>query len=180
MKSFYSNIKILVFTFLTLLLINKVEAQSIVINEMMSSNINTIFDEDGDYPDWIEIYNNDSININLENFGLSDDFNEPYKWIFSEVILEPDEFLVLFASGKDKRNWIKHWETIINWGDDWKYNLGASEPHSNWKGLDFDDSSLNINPSGFGYGDCDDTTIVSSTVSLFHYLKYFTSTTSSS
>ena len=32
-------------------------AQKLVINEVMSANVSTIADKDGDYPDWIEIYN---------------------------------------------------------------------------------------------------------------------------
>ena len=32
-------------------------AQNIVINDVMASNQRTIFDEDGDASDWIEVYN---------------------------------------------------------------------------------------------------------------------------
>jgi hypothetical protein len=41
-------------------------SQGFVFNESMSKNINTIFDEDGSSPDWIEIYNSNlnSIVIN--------------------------------------------------------------------------------------------------------------------
>ncbi len=54
-------------------------AQELMINEIMASNTTTIRDEDGDYPDWIELYNNDSVPINLNGYGLSDDFNESFK-----------------------------------------------------------------------------------------------------
>ena len=31
-------------------------AQSLIINESMSKNLSSVYDEDGDTPDWIEIY----------------------------------------------------------------------------------------------------------------------------
>ena len=59
-------------------------------------------DEDGDYEDWIEIYNDGADIINLQGFSLTDNPNNPQKWIFPEVQLAPDSFLVIFASGKDR------------------------------------------------------------------------------
>ena len=48
-------------------------SQSIQINEIVSSNQGSYYDEDGDTPDWIEIHNPTSNNISLYNWGLSDD-----------------------------------------------------------------------------------------------------------
>ena len=41
-------------------------SQSLVINEVMSSNGMTILDEDGQSPDWIEFYNAGNSSIQLE------------------------------------------------------------------------------------------------------------------
>ena len=79
-------------------------AQKVVINEVMASNKETISDEDGDFPDWIEIYNAGEIPVNLENWGVSDDTIGQFKWIFPEIILNPTQYLLVFASGKDRRN----------------------------------------------------------------------------
>lgn len=76
--------------------------QSIIINEMMSLNEMTISDEDGDFSDWIELYNNGTSSINLEGYGITDDQAEPYKWIFPSVLLQPDSFLLIFASSKNR------------------------------------------------------------------------------
>ena len=73
-----------------------------LINEIMPSNSTTICDEDGDYPDWIELYNNSPDTIDLENYMISDDYEEPDKWIFPEVTIGPYGFLLIFASGKDR------------------------------------------------------------------------------
>jgi len=76
MKKIQKSIGIIFF----LLAICNLFAQSIFINEVMSSNNETIFDEDGDSPDWIEIFNADTTVISLGSFGLSDDVTDPFKW----------------------------------------------------------------------------------------------------
>jgi hypothetical protein len=55
-------------------------SQTIAINEVMASNATRIADEDGDYEDWIELYNYGSTPINLIGYGLSDDYVLPFKW----------------------------------------------------------------------------------------------------
>lgn len=59
---------------------------------------------DGDYPDWIELYNAGATTINLNGYGLSDNVNLPRKWIFPSVNIGPGERLVVFASGKNITN----------------------------------------------------------------------------
>jgi hypothetical protein len=75
--------------------------QSLVINEFMSSNSETIQDWQGDFPDWIELYNPGSEPINLEGFGLSDKLSDTAIWNFPSIIINPDTFLLVFASDKD-------------------------------------------------------------------------------
>jgi hypothetical protein len=78
--------------------------QHIVINEFMADNESTIHDMDGDYNDWIEIYNNGDFPVNLLNFSLSDDAKNPRRWLFPDITIEARGFLLLFASGKDFYN----------------------------------------------------------------------------
>ncbi len=75
--------------------------QNLVINEVMSKNNSTIQDIDGEFPDWIEIYNGSNQTINLGGYSLSDNIDELSKWIFPSINLEPDSFLLVFASGKN-------------------------------------------------------------------------------
>ena len=51
----------------------KVNAQTIVINEILASNTVSIQDEDSSRQDWIELYNSGASSVNLLGFGLSDD-----------------------------------------------------------------------------------------------------------
>jgi len=72
------------------------------INEFMSWNDSYLMDEDGDYSDWIEIYNSGSEPLNLFGCGLSDDTAYLNKWMFPNYVLEPDHYLIVFASDKNR------------------------------------------------------------------------------
>lgn len=73
----------------------------IVINEFMSDNTTTIVDQDGDFGDWIELYNYSNGQINLLNFSLSDQDDDLKKWTFPEIIIPAHSFLLIFASDKN-------------------------------------------------------------------------------
>jgi len=78
-----------------------INAQDVVINEVMAKNNNVITDFEENYEDWIELYNDGDADINLEGFFLSDDPEEPEQWIFPDVTINAGDFLLLFASSKD-------------------------------------------------------------------------------
>ena len=145
-------------------------AQAVVLNEYMSSNGSTLFDEDGDTPDWIELYNPGTVAIDLGGYGITDNPLEPYKWVFPAIEILPQDHLLIYASGKDRQEWVAHWETIIDWGYNWSYFPGNSPPPDNWNQQNFNDASWASGPSGFGYGDNDDATVVDPVMSL--YIRY--------
>lgn len=74
----------------------------ISINEGCNKNGTIISDESGDYPDWIELYNASNIAVNLQNWKLSDQLNAATAWNLPSVNLNPNAFLRIFCSGKDK------------------------------------------------------------------------------
>lgn len=76
----------------------------LVLNEMVSSNGNTLEDEDGDSSDWIELYNGRATEVWLEGWGLSDDPRRPFRWTFPAVGIPPHSHRIVFASGKDRRH----------------------------------------------------------------------------
>ena len=76
--------------------------QNLVLNEIMADNETCIRDEDGDYPDWIEIYNAGIDTLNLNGYHLSDEPEEPLKWAFPAITIHPQGHVFLFASGKNK------------------------------------------------------------------------------
>jgi hypothetical protein len=87
---------------LMLLFIPKLNAQTVSMNEVMAANISTLEDEDGDFEDWIELYNYGTTPVNLSGFGLSDDSKQPFKWIFPNTTLQPNAYLLVWASGKNR------------------------------------------------------------------------------
>jgi len=74
----------------------------LVINEVMVNNRNSITDDEGDFEDWIEIYNKGDKAVNLKGFGLSKKSKEPFYWTFPDITIEPKSFSIIWASGKDK------------------------------------------------------------------------------
>lgn len=71
----------------------------LIINELQSSNDRTLEANDGSSYDWIEIYNSSSQSIPLNDYYLSDDSENPTKWKFPNIRINPKEYLVVFASG---------------------------------------------------------------------------------
>ena len=78
------------------------DPQNVFINELMASNGMTFTDEDGDFEDWIELYNADTVPINLTGWGISDDPGRPFRWVFPDVTIGPNSHLLIWASGKDR------------------------------------------------------------------------------
>ena len=132
----------------------------------MSANTHTLMDEDGEFPDWIELINTSSQTINLSGYFLTDDINNPTQWQFPNLNLPAGQILLVFASGKDRKTLPSNWKTIINKGDEWKY-LIPSQQIDNWKAPDFDDSLWDTGASGIGYGDGDDETVIQPLTSIF-------------
>ena len=153
--------------FFLLIFFSFVLPQNIQLNEIVSSNQGSYYDEDGDSPDWIEIYNPTSNSISLNDWGLSDDIDDLYKWRIPNIILESEDFLMIMASDKDRTDIISEWETIIDLGDPWYYYVATEEPPSNWNQIDFSTNNWNIGVSGFGYGDDDDNTEIPNTMSIY-------------
>ena len=86
-----------------LFLFFSVEAQNIVINEIITSNSTVNTDDDGSYEDWVELYNNGTESINLLGYGLSDNDNL-FKWVFPNYSIQPGEHLLVWCSNKNRTN----------------------------------------------------------------------------
>jgi len=152
------NYKFLSASTLLVVLMSTVTAQTVRINEVTSSN-SIYTDEDGDTPDWIELHNYGTQSVSINNWGLSDDVLNLTKWVFPNITLSPDQYLLLWASSKN-RSEVTFATTLVNQGDSFKYLTPNSEPDPNWKNASFDDSGWSQGNSGFGYADGDDATEV--------------------
>ena len=88
----------------------------VVINEVLVQNRFTHFDEDEHSSDWLEIYNGGARTVDLEGYGLSDDSKDPHKWVFPKVVLPGGEFLLIWCSGKNRREADKSLHTNFRLG----------------------------------------------------------------
>ncbi len=75
----------------------------LVISEFMAENDGILPDENGDYEDWIEIYNAGTNDVNLLNWSLTDNPNNLAKWRFPATNISANAYVVVFASNKDRR-----------------------------------------------------------------------------
>ncbi len=76
----------------------------VVINEVVYENYTGITDQWGRTCDWIELYNKGNETVDLFNWGLSDNPDNPLKWRFPQKEILPREYLVVFASGRDLKD----------------------------------------------------------------------------
>src|SRR5688572_13330658 len=90
------------FLLLSLYTNTEITAQ-VVINEGSNKNYLSYKDEDGKYPDWIEIYNPGADTVHLQGYTLTDDISNPSRWVFPNVRLAPGEYKVVFCSGNDRK-----------------------------------------------------------------------------
>jgi hypothetical protein len=78
----------------------------VLISEFMARNDDTLIDGDGNYSDWIELYNTGSNAVDLTGWFLSDDTNDLQRWSFPATNIAAEGYLVVFASGQDATNYV--------------------------------------------------------------------------
>ena len=102
---------------------------TLVITEVMAINHGTLADEDGDFADWIEVYNAGETSVLLEGWYLTDAEWNLQRWEFPKITLPAGEFIVVFASGNNRRD-------------------RDSELHTNFKLSGFGETVALVDPDG--------------------------------
>jgi hypothetical protein len=98
-------------------------AANLLITEFMATNVSTVLSGDFAYDDWIEVYNADTVPVNLGDYFLTDNDGILQKWAFPSISLNPGSYLVVFASAPLDGNG----EVIDNYVDGFGYY------HTNFK-----------------------------------------------
>lgn len=76
------------------------DSTNIVINEILPKNTQYGADEDGEYDDWIELFNLSNEDVDLSGFYLTDSKKQPTKWKFpSGTVIGKNGFLIVWADG---------------------------------------------------------------------------------
>lgn len=73
----------------------------LIINELMVKNRATLEDENGAFPDWIELKNASTEPISLNTFTLSDGEDKD-GWTLPDITLSAGEYAVIYADGGDE------------------------------------------------------------------------------
>ena len=76
--------------------------QQIAISEFQADNDVILEDADGDRSDWIELHNPGTTAIDLGGWALTDDSGLLLQWQFPPTVVNPGQYLLVFASGKDR------------------------------------------------------------------------------
>ena len=109
----------------------------VVINEFMAVNstltdvrptpavnIYTLIDGEPVYADWIELYNDSSSPIDLEGWVLTDNPDDPFKWLFpAGASISAHGYLRVWASNKDED---KYGYPFVDDQGDWHTNFELS------------------------------------------------------
>ena len=70
----------------------------VVINEFMASNDQAVADQNGEFDDWIELFNNSQAAVDLSGWHLTDDINNLAKWTFPQgSIIGSGGYLIVWA-----------------------------------------------------------------------------------
>src|SRR5206468_5590943 len=76
---------------------------TVLVSEFMAANSSTMLDEDGESSDWIELFNSGTTTVSLDGWFLTDETGNLRKWRLPASNLPAGGYLVVFASGKDRR-----------------------------------------------------------------------------
>ena len=69
----------------------------LVINEFVADNVTGLRNEHGGFSDWIEIFNSGDQAVNLAGYSLTDNPNDPSRFVFPNRLLAAGEYLVVFG-----------------------------------------------------------------------------------
>ncbi|MDA3880741.1 MAG: lamin tail domain-containing protein, partial [Prolixibacteraceae bacterium] len=95
------QISLVLLPLLSLTIIQHPLKAQIVINEFMASNTGVLIDPDyNESADWVEIYNGSNETVSLNNYYLTDNISDIYKWqIKTNNAIEPYGYQLIWADG---------------------------------------------------------------------------------
>ena len=112
MKRFYFILTILSTALCT-------QAQDLVINELMQSNIECIMDDINEFPDsWVELYNPTDAAINLKDYKISNKNKANKAWQLPNMIIAAKSYVVIYCDKEGKEDNRLHADFRLESGKD--------------------------------------------------------------
>ena len=91
--------------FLTTLCCGSLSAQTLVINELMQSNVETIMDDIKEFPDsWVELYNPTEGAINLKDYKISNKNKEKKAWTLPNKTIAAKGYALIYCDKEGKED----------------------------------------------------------------------------
>ena len=88
----------LITLFVATLLCGSASAQTLKINEIMQSNVETILDDIHEFPDsWVELYNPSDATINLKDYKISNKNKEKKAWQLPDKSIAPKGYAIIYC-----------------------------------------------------------------------------------
>ena len=76
--------------------------------------INTVYeDHEGGDAGWVELFNTSADTVDLSGMYLTDSQAEPFKWKFGNAKIAPNEFLLVFMSGKNYPDYVLPHDSLL-------------------------------------------------------------------
>ncbi|MFZ8837041.1 MAG: CotH kinase family protein [Flavobacteriales bacterium] len=116
--------------------------------------------------DWIELRNDGLASVNLDGYQINDEFDGEF-WTFPELVLQPEEHLLIQASGLNRPYLPINWQCPVVESVNWDYILPTSNPNGQWMLPGATLTGWSSGPGGLGYSDGDDATVIPQTNSVY-------------
>ncbi|NOX17963.1 MAG: T9SS type A sorting domain-containing protein [Chlorobi bacterium] len=135
------------FFILVFFIFTSLSAQNLVINEFMASNDYAAPDEYGDFDDWIEIFNADTLAIDIGGMYITDDLTNPTAWQIPTTdpgltTILPGGFLVLWAD-KEPDQGVLHVNLKLSGGGE-QIGLYASDGVTEINSLTYEEQTTDV------------------------------------
>lgn len=75
----------------------QIKPGDLVINEFMTNNVNTAKNPQGDYADWVELFNPTKEDIHLKGIYFSDNIQDLNQWAFPDTVIASKSYMILWA-----------------------------------------------------------------------------------
>ena len=104
---------------MTTLCCGSINAQTLVINELMQSNIENIMDDIKEFPDsWVELYNPTEAAINLKDYKLGTKDKEKKAWQLPDQVVPAGGYAVIYCDKEGKEDNRLHADFRLESGKD--------------------------------------------------------------
>ena len=99
-------------------------AHTLVINELMQSNVETIMDDIKEFPDsWVELYNPTDAPINLQDYKISTKNKANKAWQLPDMTVEANGYVIIYCDKEGKEDNRLHTDFRLESGKDGKLYL---------------------------------------------------------